>query len=154
MHPSCHGPNWVYRVCPFIPLCVVSASFNVSIPSTDQMLLRLIFISVNTGLSSALFAFLSVILVRLYTLLTLRFLNPHGPPSGSSSYTRQISSSQLCITHSARCTATRSSRASTCARSSEVAVRFGNSTHFRRSYGEIPSTRTRARNKRLPRRER
>jgi len=34
--------------------------------STDRMLLRLIFISVNTGLSSALFAFLSVILLVIY----------------------------------------------------------------------------------------
>ena len=101
--------------------------------STDRMLLRLIFISVNTGLSSALFAFLSVILVRLDTLLALRFPNSHRPPSGSSSYTRQTSSSQPCISHSARCTATRSSQASTCARSSEVAVRYGNSTRFRRS---------------------
>ena len=144
MHASCHGPNRVCRVCPFHMLyrhCSMSLS-----SSTDRMLLRLIFISVNTGLSSALFAFLSVILVRLDTLLTQRFPNSHRSPSGSSSYTRQISFSQPCITHSARCTVTRSSRASTCVRSSEVAVRHGNSTHFRRSYGEIPPMRTRARN--------
>jgi hypothetical protein len=42
------------------------------------MLLRLIFFSVNTGLSSALFAFLSVILVRLDTLLTQRFQVPNS----------------------------------------------------------------------------
>ena len=118
--------------------------------STDKMLLRLIFISVNTGLSSALFAFLSVILVRLDRLLTLLFPNSHRPRSGSSSYSRPISSSQPCITHSARCTATLSWRASTLARSSEVqvAVRYGNSTRVRPSYGGIPSPRARTRNER------
>ena len=118
---------------------------TVTCPSsrTDKMLLRLIFISVNTGLSSALFAFLSVILVRLDGVLTQRVHNSHCPPSGSSSYTQAISSSRACISHSARCTATRSLRASTCARSSEVAGRNGNSTRFRRS-----SLRTRVRNER------
>ena len=101
--------------------------------STDRMLLRLIFISVNTGLSLALFAFLSVILVRLDMLPRQRFPSSHRPPSGSSSHTRPISSLQPCITHSARCTATRSSRASICVRLFEAAVRYGNSTHFRRS---------------------
>ena len=113
--------------------------------STDKMLLRLIFISVNTGLSSALFAFLSVILVRLDMLLTLLFLNSRRPRSGSSSYSRPISSSQPSITHSARCTATPSWRASMRARSSEVAVRYSNSTRVRPSYGGIPSRRTCAR---------
>jgi hypothetical protein len=115
-HPKC---------VPFSPLYVVSASFTLS-SSTDRMLLRLIFISVNTGLSSTLFSFLSLILVRLDMLLGQPFPNSHHPPSGSSSCIRPISSTQPRISHSARCTATRFSRPSTCGRSSEVTVRHGN----------------------------
>jgi hypothetical protein len=105
------------------------------------MLLRLIFISVNAGLSTALFALLFLILVRLDTLLTVRLPKSQRPLSGSSSYTRPISSTQHCTSHSARRTATRSSLTSTCVRSSEVAVRDGNSIRFRCS-----SLRTWARN--------
>ena len=123
-----HFLPWVEQgsqsVSSFSPLYAVSALFKrVRHSSTDQMLLRLIFISVNTGLSSALFAFLSVILVRVDTLGAFPSLIH---PAGSSSYTQPISSSRLCITRCARCTATRSSQASTRASSSEVAVRHGN----------------------------
>ncbi|KAG8216102.1 hypothetical protein J3R82DRAFT_8103 [Butyriboletus roseoflavus] len=94
--------------------------------STDQMIHRLIFISINTGLSSALFAFLSLLLVRIrrnpfskkhLVLIFVIFI-----PPGSSSYTRPISSSQPCISPCVRCIATRSLRASTRARSSVMAV--------------------------------
>ncbi|KAF8558675.1 hypothetical protein OG21DRAFT_1088413 [Imleria badia] len=47
-------------------LCTLLAIGRTGFADTDQMLLRLIFISVNTGLSSALFAFLSVILLVIY----------------------------------------------------------------------------------------
>lgn len=64
--------------------CVPSSipGFDVTQPgrylSTDQMILRLIFISVNTGLSSALFAFLSVLLVRIrYHAVSLKLSHPH-----------------------------------------------------------------------------
>ncbi|KAG6380232.1 hypothetical protein JVT61DRAFT_8324 [Boletus reticuloceps] len=52
-----------------ISLCALLAMGRTGYADTDQMLRRLIFISVNTGLSSALFAFLSVLLVRVDTLL-------------------------------------------------------------------------------------
>jgi len=50
-----------------ISLCTLLAMTRTGFHTdTDRMLLRLIFISVNTGLSSALFAFLSVILLVVY----------------------------------------------------------------------------------------
>ncbi|KAF9238062.1 hypothetical protein BU15DRAFT_75458 [Melanogaster broomeanus] len=50
-----------------IALCTLLAMGRTGFhEGTDRMLLRLIFISVNTGLSSALFAFLSVILLVVY----------------------------------------------------------------------------------------
>ncbi|KAF9224889.1 hypothetical protein BS17DRAFT_55366 [Gyrodon lividus] len=49
-----------------IALCTLLAMGRTGIDDTDRMLLRLIFISVNTGLWSALFAFLSVILLVIY----------------------------------------------------------------------------------------
>ncbi|KAG9308334.1 hypothetical protein JVU11DRAFT_12098 [Chiua virens] len=49
-----------------ISLCSLLAMGRTGFEDTDRMLLRLIFISVNTGLSSALFAFLSVILLVIY----------------------------------------------------------------------------------------
>ncbi|KAN0094599.1 hypothetical protein V8E55_002886 [Tylopilus felleus] len=49
-----------------ISLCTLLVMGRTGFADTDQMLLRLIFISVNTGLSSALFAFLSVILLVIY----------------------------------------------------------------------------------------
>lgn len=147
MYPPYHGPNGVCRVCPILAHsmpyrhCSTCSSFR-----TDQMLLRLIFISVNTGLSSALFALLAVTLVRLDTLPTQHLPDTHHVLSGSLSYTRPISSSQPCIIRSARCIATRSSRASIRARSSEVAsVRHRNPTRLRQSNGSIPSSRMRTR---------
>ncbi|KAF8128631.1 hypothetical protein EV363DRAFT_1451620 [Boletus edulis] len=49
-----------------IALCALLAMGRTGYADTDQMLRRLIFISVNTGLSSALFAFLSVLLLVIY----------------------------------------------------------------------------------------
>jgi len=49
-----------------ISLCTLLAMGRTGFADTDKMLLRLIFISVNTGLSSALFAFLSVILLVIF----------------------------------------------------------------------------------------
>jgi len=131
-------------VCPVLAHSVLHRHCSTCPPfRTDQMLLRLIFISVNTGLSSALFAFLSVILVRLNTLPIQCFPDPHHVLAGSLSYTRPISSSPPCIIRSARCTATRFSRASIRARSSEVAsVRHRNPNRLRRSNGSTPSSRT------------
>jgi hypothetical protein len=54
-----------------ISLCTLLAMNRSGFhPGTDRMILRLIFISVNTGLSSTLFALLFLILVRFNTLLT------------------------------------------------------------------------------------
>ena len=56
-HTKCVPFNPLYQLYQHCSTCLSC--------STDRMLLRLIFISVNTGLSSALFALLSVIMVRL-----------------------------------------------------------------------------------------
>ncbi|KAH0831229.1 hypothetical protein J3R83DRAFT_13811 [Lanmaoa asiatica] len=63
-----------------ICLCTLLAMGRTGFADTDQMLLRLIFISVNTGLSSAIFAFLSVLLVRVqHSFLAPPFPNTHRP---------------------------------------------------------------------------
>ncbi|KAF8843434.1 hypothetical protein BDN67DRAFT_1008855 [Paxillus ammoniavirescens] len=49
-----------------IALCTLLTMGRTGFEDTDRMILRLIFISVNTGLSSAIFAFLSVILLVIY----------------------------------------------------------------------------------------
>ncbi|KAI9567758.1 hypothetical protein HD554DRAFT_946310 [Boletus coccyginus] len=49
-----------------ISLCTLLIMGRTGYAETDQMLLRLIFISVNTGLSSALFALLAVTLLVIY----------------------------------------------------------------------------------------
>jgi len=49
-----------------IALCTLLIMGRTGFEDTDQMILRLIFISVNTGLWSAIFAFLSVILLVIY----------------------------------------------------------------------------------------
>ncbi|KIK76822.1 hypothetical protein PAXRUDRAFT_835218 [Paxillus rubicundulus Ve08.2h10] len=49
-----------------VALCTLLTMGRTGFDDTDRMILRLIFISVNTGLSSAVFAFLSVILLVIY----------------------------------------------------------------------------------------
>jgi len=49
-----------------ISLCTLLVMGRTGFENTDRMLLRLIFITVNTGLSCALFSFLSSILLAIY----------------------------------------------------------------------------------------
>ncbi|KAF8843433.1 hypothetical protein BDN67DRAFT_160151 [Paxillus ammoniavirescens] len=63
-----------------IALCALLIMGRTGFEGTDRMIRRLIFISVNTGLSSALFAFLSVILQVIYPndLIFTAFYYPLG----------------------------------------------------------------------------
>jgi len=61
------GVSVVVDITITICLCTLLAMTRTGFhPNTDRMLLRLIFISVNTGLSSTLFAFLTLILLVIY----------------------------------------------------------------------------------------
>jgi len=67
MYASRHVPNWVssrVSLSALYILCRHCSTWPSS--STDRMLLRLIFISVNAGLSTALFALLFLILFLIY----------------------------------------------------------------------------------------
>ncbi|KIJ21562.1 hypothetical protein PAXINDRAFT_95118 [Paxillus involutus ATCC 200175] len=63
-----------------IALCTLLIMGRTGFENTDRMILRLIFISVNTGLWSAIFAFLSVILLVIYPndLIFTAFYYPLG----------------------------------------------------------------------------
>ncbi|KIJ05877.1 hypothetical protein PAXINDRAFT_20892 [Paxillus involutus ATCC 200175] len=63
-----------------IALCTLLIMGRTGFEDTDRMILRLIFISVNTGLSSAIFAFLAVILMVIYPndLIVTAFYLPLG----------------------------------------------------------------------------